>query len=470
MNPDTGAHAIVAHGFRNPFRISNRPGTNELWVGDVGWNTWEEVDRFDTAATNPNFGWPCYEGNGPQPGYMDLDKPLCARLPATAVVKPQWTYSHGATVGTCGSGGSSVSGVAPYPGGDFPDSYDGGLFVSDYSRNCIWFLPKGVDGLPDGSKVTTFAQGGLNPVELELGPDGALYAPNLNDGSVTRITYRRPTAVATADRTEGLAPLTVQFDGSASTGVGLSYAWDLDGDGQYDDSTAVSPSFAYASNGLSTARLRVTDGDVVSVSAPITISVGHRPTATIATPTTATTWAANQTLPFSGSGSDVEDGPIPASRMTWALELHHCSTGCHVHPLQTFDGVASGTFVGPDHEFPSYLTLSLTVTDSDGLTGTTSVRLDPRTVQLTVDSDPAGLQVALNDIAGPGPLTKTVIEGSSNSVAAPSPQNGLALTGWSDGGSGATRTVVASARRGSSRASPPPRAAGPRAARAPAGC
>lgn len=54
----------------------------------------------------------------------------------------------------------------------------------------------------------------------------------------------------------------------------------------------------------------------------------------------------------------------------------------------------------------------------------------------------AGLQVGLDDLAGPGPVTKTVIEGSANSVAAPSSQSGFALTGWSDGGAGATRTVV----------------------------
>ena len=45
-----------------------RPGTNELWVGDVGWNTWEEINRIPTPtdAVVENFGWPCYEGVGRQ--------------------------------------------------------------------------------------------------------------------------------------------------------------------------------------------------------------------------------------------------------------------------------------------------------------------------------------------------------------------------------------------------------------------
>src|SRR5258706_15418397 len=39
------AGRIIAYGLRNPFRITARPGTNEVWVGDVGWDDWEEMDR-----------------------------------------------------------------------------------------------------------------------------------------------------------------------------------------------------------------------------------------------------------------------------------------------------------------------------------------------------------------------------------------------------------------------------------------
>jgi PKD repeat protein len=84
--------------------------------------------------------------------------------------------------------------------------------------------------------------------------------------------------VATASPTSSPAPLTVQFNGSGSSdpdGDALSYAWDLDGDGAYDDSTAANPRFTYASAGTYTARLRVTDArGASSLSAPITITVG----------------------------------------------------------------------------------------------------------------------------------------------------------------------------------------------------
>ena len=55
------ADRIVAYGFRNPFRMTVRPGGNEVWVGDVGWGDWEEINRIanplDPAVKK--FGWPC---------------------------------------------------------------------------------------------------------------------------------------------------------------------------------------------------------------------------------------------------------------------------------------------------------------------------------------------------------------------------------------------------------------------------
>ena len=64
---DPNTRRIIAYGMRNPFRFGMRPGTNEVWIGDVGWNTWEEIERLQnpTAAVR-NFGWPCYEGAGRQ--------------------------------------------------------------------------------------------------------------------------------------------------------------------------------------------------------------------------------------------------------------------------------------------------------------------------------------------------------------------------------------------------------------------
>ena len=69
---DENARRIVAFGFRNPFRFVVDPVTHELYVGNVGWDTWEEIDRFNpSSGTAYNSGWPCYEGPERQPLYKE---------------------------------------------------------------------------------------------------------------------------------------------------------------------------------------------------------------------------------------------------------------------------------------------------------------------------------------------------------------------------------------------------------------
>jgi glucose/arabinose dehydrogenase len=57
---DPNARRIIAQGLRNPFRIAFRPGTDELWIGDVGWTGREEINRLtDPTGSLKNFWWPC---------------------------------------------------------------------------------------------------------------------------------------------------------------------------------------------------------------------------------------------------------------------------------------------------------------------------------------------------------------------------------------------------------------------------
>ena len=41
---------FVGYGLRNPFRFTVRPGTNDIWTGNVGWDTWESIDRIDNPT------------------------------------------------------------------------------------------------------------------------------------------------------------------------------------------------------------------------------------------------------------------------------------------------------------------------------------------------------------------------------------------------------------------------------------
>ena len=294
-NPGTGdanARRIVAHGLRNPFRFAIRPGTNELWVGDVGWVWWEEINRVvdPLAAPVENFGWPCYEGAARQGDYDALDLDLCEDLyDEDTVSSPHFAYSHANKVvagESCPSGTSAISGLAFYEGGVYPAAYDGALFFADHARRCIWAMQEGPAGDPDPSDIVTFVADAANPVDLRIGPAGDLFYVDFNGGTVRRISYvsenQAPTAMATASTTGGFAPLEVEFDGTASSdpdeGDSLDYGWDLDGDGQFDDSADPQPSFTYDA-GTYEVRLRVVDSnDVSDTTDPITITADAPPT------------------------------------------------------------------------------------------------------------------------------------------------------------------------------------------------
>jgi glucose/arabinose dehydrogenase/PKD repeat protein len=463
---DPNARRLIAYGLRNPFRFTFMPGTNEIWVGDVGSGNWEEIDRITspTDSVVENFGWPCYEGALRQSGYEALNDNICSNLYAAgsgAVASPYYAYQHSDQVvagESCPTGSSSISGIVFAPdSGPYPAPYAGSLFFADYSRDCIWVMHKGTNGLPDKTSLETFEAPAAAPVDLEIGPGGDLFYVDLDGGTIRRVSYaasnHAPTAAAQATPTSGTAPLTVAFDGSNSTdpdpGDTLNYAWDLDGDGAYDDSTAQKPSYTYTASGVFTVRLKVTDGQGLSdTSDPLTITVGSPPSVTIATPSASTTWKVGDVISFSGSATDDPDGPLPASALTWDLILHHCPSTCHLHFLQTFAGTASGSFTAPDHEYPSYLELRLTATDSSGLTDSKSVLLYPQTVDLTFNSSPSGLQLTVNAAVFTTPFTRTVIKGSTNTISAPTPQtlNGVIwdFSSWSDGGS-RSHDIVANA-------------------------
>src|SRR5262249_30075806 len=207
------------------------------------------------------------------------------------------------------------------------------------------------------------------------------------------------------------------------------------GDGVYGDSTAQAPTYTYTAPGTYTVRLRVTDNHgSSSTSRPITISANDTPPVpVIDTPTAGSTWKVGDTISFSGHATDKQDGTEPASRLMWTVVLQHCPSNCHTHTVQTSTG-ASGSFGAPDHEYPSYLELQLTATDANGLSASTSVRLDPQTVDLTFQSNPSGLQLSVGTFSGAAPFTRTVIVNSQNSISAPNQSLGgtsYPVSSWS---------------------------------------
>ncbi len=473
---DVRARRTLAYGLRNPFRFEIRPGTDELVIGDVGWYTWEELDRAlsppPPAQPALNFGWPCYEGNAPEPDWANLAQsgqaPLCKSLyeEPGAVTPPFFTYVHekaGLFPGdTCSQlPGSATSGLAFYeppegsPANEFPASYDGALFIADSSRGCIWAMKAGPDGSPDPTSISNFVTpggGGLGvftPVDITLGPDGDLYVPNFFDSSIVRIGYssggQSPVAKIAASPAYGADdpdPLEVEFDASESSdpdqGDHLHYAWDLDGDGEFDDGAdEATVAATYGGDENVVAQVRVTDEAENADVADATIYPGDLGPPVPEVTVDEDPWTVGDEIPFSAKATDLDGENVSLS---WNIVIRHCPSGgdeCHSHPLTSVNG-DHGMLVAPSHEFPSHLQLTLTARDERGLSTQVTKDLYPKVVPVELLSDPAGVPLTFDAEALPSPLTGQMIAGGSANVSAPAVYAAdgreYEFANWSDGG------------------------------------
>ena len=455
IDPDTGAawHTnanagsaddnkarIIGYGLRNPFRMTVR-SSGSVWLGDVGYNNWEEIDTIPNPDSAPrNFGWPCYEGSGAQNEYQSHDLSICQNIGSH--VSPAFSYLHSDEVVSgdgCVSGSSAIAGIAfRGTGGNWPNAYDNALFFTDWARGCIWWAPNS-GGQPDFGNVRKFADldGGGGAVYLGFSPAGDLVYADLNRDEVHIIKYtstQPPVAAFTASPTSGKPPLKVTFDASGSTSPGggtLHYQWDLNGDGTYNDSTSRKPTKTYSSKGSYNVGLRVTAGGL-SDTVHHVIAVGLTPpVAHIDNPVKTLKWAVGDDIGFSGHATDAQDGDLPDSAFTWTLKIEHCPSNCHEHTVQTWNDISTGDFFAPKHDYPSHVRLILKVTDSDGQSDTDSVDVYPRTGTVSAVSDPYGIPLTVGS-KGIGMV------GGSLEVAAPASavlgEETLAFDSWSDGG------------------------------------
>jgi len=445
---DPSDDRILAYGLRNPFRFTIHPTTGDVYICDVGWNSWEEVNKVESPLVGPipNFGWPCYEGPGPQPSYEGASLPVCTALYNDgSVAAPFYSYQHFT--------GGSATGIVVYQGGNYPSIYDGALFWADYTQQDIRVMFPDINGNPNPNDVITFADGHVDPVDLQLGPDGDIFFLDITLGAVKRIQYfssnHPPVAVANADVTSGPSPLMVQFSATASSDVDagdvLTYAWDFDNDGDFSDSTDIEPLMSFPSSGNYPVSLKVTDSGALFDIDTIIIAVDNGPpVATILEPLSSLTWRVGDEIDFSGEGNDPDSGALPASALNWQFVLLHCATpalnDCHEHTINSAFGQSSGSFTAVEHEWPSYLRVRLTATEPgvSGLSDVETILLEPETVTVNMETVPAGLQTTLYAKSQASPWSRTAIINDVSTITAPTPQivGDLKYTfaSWSDGG------------------------------------
>ncbi len=203
---------VWAYGLRNPFRFSVDPVTGNLFIGDVGWNTYEEVS-LSAAPGGENFGWPYREGYISNPSY-----PTCYGMPEPVdeTVDPIGGYDQ--VSGAYSVMGGVVYHPVNYPfDSSWPSQFDGDYFFADYYQGFLirlkdqgdgtWAVPPPVSGQPSPEYFIT---GISSPADFAVGPDGALYYISQWTGSLYRIEYITNSPVPDIKANGSDGPLTIR--------------------------------------------------------------------------------------------------------------------------------------------------------------------------------------------------------------------------------------------------------------------
>ncbi len=169
-NGSGGKPEVWAYGLRNPWRFSFDRVTHDLYIGDVGQSTWEEID-FVSSDLLPglNFGWNRMEGTHCYPPGSSCDD--------SGLTLPVAEYSHA-------SSNCSVTGGYVYRGAQFPE-IDGIYFFTDYCSGTIWALAHDASGNWTQAQV---AQGKAGYSSFGEDGNGELYVTDLNNGTVYHLT------------------------------------------------------------------------------------------------------------------------------------------------------------------------------------------------------------------------------------------------------------------------------------------
>ena len=392
---------IYAMGLRNPFRFAVNRRNGDVYVGDyspdanmanplrgpAGQGRWMLIRR------PANYGWPfCatpdkpyvdydFTPNAPQSGEeFNCFRPTndsrnntgLRRLPQ--VVWPEVWYSYPASddglfpelLQQRGGDGIGPMGGPAYEFDSasrselrWPRVFDGHPLFYEWTRDYVKVFelnrPNGgqlaaihhLFGGPESASPNIVQD---NPMDMEFGPDGALYTLEYGDGffsenpeaQLSRVDFVRggeytPVVRVAATPTSATAPpLTVQFSSAVTQdpdGDRIAYAWDFNADGTVDSRVA-NPTFTYTQRGIFEATLRVTDTSGRSASNSVRIVIGNQaPVLNLTVASTTPPFNFGDTVNFTVAVTD--DQPVECARVNVAYILGHDQ---HGHPQSSTAG------------------------------------------------------------------------------------------------------------------------------------
>ena len=165
---------VLATGLRNPFRWNFDRLTGDMWIGDVGQNAFEEINRVHRDSMQVNYGWRCYEGNS--------TKITTGCLPASNYRFPVLDYPNPAS-------GRSVVGGTVYRGQTYANLKGYYLGVDFYTSKLFKIK---FDSLTNTYTIATQTISPNTISDFGETEDGEMYVTCLGDGNVYRIISDGP--------------------------------------------------------------------------------------------------------------------------------------------------------------------------------------------------------------------------------------------------------------------------------------
>jgi cytochrome c len=359
---------IYTMGHRNPYRIAIDKRTGFVYWGEVGPDAPVDSagrgpaghDEIGQARRAGNFGWPYFvadnkayfdvDFNTMQPGaQFDPARPVNTspnntgriELPPAEKAFIWYPYGPSAEFPLVGTGGRTAMAGPVYHRGDFPNAarpfpayYDGKLFIYEWMRGWVAAVTMNASGDYVSMERFMASHKFSNPMDMEFGPSGDLYMLEYgtawfqgnDDARLVRIEYtagnRKPVVAASVDKPAGATPLTVALSSTGTTDLdddALRYQWTISrsNGAPVQKLTGPHPTVTFATPGMYTASLVVTDSLGARDSAKVMIAAGNEPpTVEIdLTGSNRTFFFAGVPIRYAVRVTDREDGSLQSGRI-----------------------------------------------------------------------------------------------------------------------------------------------------------